>query len=146
MDWGCSLSAGSLETSQNQSRNSDDFYEPMIAVPSPGAFSPSPKCDTESTASLSGDQSLLESGSFTACGLETARKVAETFATDMASIGHCAAMALRSLAIYAGTLRHADIACALMPLVESFGFISELEGYRFAGRETPKPYGLFPCC
>ena len=45
-------------------------------------------------------------------------KVAETFAIDMASSDHCAAMALRTLATYAGTLRHAGIACALMPLVE----------------------------
>ncbi|CAL1170766.1 unnamed protein product, partial [Cladocopium goreaui] len=100
--------------------NSDDFdSEPMMAVPPPGAWNLSPKSHTESTASLSADQSSLEEcASFTACGLGTAMKVAETFAIDMASSEHCAAMALRTLATYAGTLRHAGIACALMPLVE----------------------------
>ena len=118
-----------------------------MAVPPPGALKLSPKSHTESTASLSADQSSLEEcASFTACGLGTAMKVAETFAIDMASSEHCAAMALRTLATYAGTLRHAGIACALMPLVESFGFISELEGYRFAGLETLKPYSLLPSC
>ena len=118
-----------------------------MAVPPPGALNLSPKSNTESTASLSADQSSLEEcASFTACGLGTAMKVAETFAIDMASSDHCAAMALRTLATYAGTLRHAGIACALMPLVEFFGFIrfiSELEGYRF-GLKTLKPYSLFP--
>ena len=129
-----------------KTRDSDDFDEPMMAIPSPGAFCLSPKSQTESTASLSADQSLLEQcDNFTACGLKTSMKVAELFATEMASTDHCA-MALRSVAIYAGTLRHAGIACALMPLVESFGFISELEGYRFAGLETLKRCGLFPSC
>eukprot|EP00435_Cladocopium_sp_Y103_P072390 s185_g40.t1 len=103
----------------------DDFdSEPMMAVPSPGAFSLSPKSQTESTASLSADQpsSLEEYPSFTACGLAIAMKVAETFSTDMASSD--AAMALRTLAICGGTFRHAGIACAVMPLAESFGFIS----------------------
>ena len=117
-----------------------------MAVPPPGALNLSPKSHTESTASLSADQSSLEEcASFTARGLGTAMKVAETFAIDMAS-DHCTAMALRTLATYAGTLRHAGIACALMPLVESFGFISELEAYRFAGLKTLKPYSLFPSC
>ena len=118
--------------------------EPMMAVPSPGAFNLSPKSHTESTASLSDQSSLEECPSFTACGLGTAMKVAETFAKDLASSDHSAAMALRTLAMYTGTLRHAGIGCAVMPLVESLGFINEFEVYCFAGLETLKPYGLFP--
>ena len=71
-------------------------------------------------------------------------KVAETFAKDMASSDHSAAMALRTLAMYTGTLRHAGIGCAVMPLVESLGFINEFEVYCFAGLETLKLYGMFP--
>ena len=119
--------------------------EPMMVVPSPGAFSLSPKSQTESTASLSADHfSLEECPNFTACGLGCAMKVAEECVMDMPSNDHCAAMALRMLAMYTGTLRHAGIGCAVMPLVESFGFISEFEGHCFAGPETLKPCGLFP--
>ena len=112
---------------QNLSRNMEELdSEPMMVVPSPGAFSLSPKSQTESTASLSADHfSLEECPNFTACGLGCAMRVAEECVMDMPSNDHCAAMALRMLAMYTGTLRHAGIGCAVMPLVESFGFISE---------------------
>jgi hypothetical protein len=97
----------------------------MMAIPSPGAFL-SPKTETESTGSVSVEQPSLELfTAFAACGLESAVKVESSFADGTSDIS--AALAMRTLAVYAGCLRHGQIGCALMPLAEFFGFNGELE-------------------
>lgn len=94
----------------------DSDSEAMMAIPSPGAFL-SPKTETESTGSVSVEQPSLELfTAFAACGLESAVKVESSFADGTSDIS--AALAMRTLAVYAGCLRHGQIGCALMPLAE----------------------------
>lgn len=98
----------------------------MMAIPSPGALL-SPKTETESTDLVSAEQPSLElwQPAFAACGLESAVKVESAFDDELGDIS--AALAMRTLAVYAGCLRHGKIGCALMPLAEFFGSNSELE-------------------
>ena len=101
-----------------QSRNVE-ASEPMMVLPSPSAFSPSPK-STASTASSSREPTYLRMATFAASGLAGAAQAANV-ATPPVSSDFSMALALRTLAIYARTLRQIGIGCALMPLIELFG-------------------------
>ncbi|CAK8986556.1 unnamed protein product [Durusdinium trenchii] len=90
--------------------------EPMMVLPSPSAFSPSPK-STASTASSSREPTYIRMATFAASGLAGAAQAANV-ATPPVSSDFSMALALRTLAIYARTLRQIGIGCALMPLIE----------------------------
>ncbi|CAK8994475.1 unnamed protein product [Durusdinium trenchii] len=96
--------------------NGETDARPMMIIPSPSAFSPSPKSYTTSTASFSQDQPC-QIATFTASGLAGATK-ADIFAAPQISSDLSMALTLRTLAIYARTLRRLGIGCALMPVVE----------------------------
>lgn len=104
---------------RGQFRNGETDARPMMIIPSPSAFSPSPKSYTTSTASFSQDQPC-QIATFTASGLAGATK-ADIFAAPQISSDLSMALTLRTLAIYARTLRRLGIGCALMPVVELFG-------------------------
>ncbi|CAK9004994.1 unnamed protein product, partial [Durusdinium trenchii] len=89
----------------------------LDVLPSPSPFSRSCQ-STASTASSSGEPSCLLV-EFTACGLAGAAQAAELCAAPPPMSNDLnVSLTLRTVAIYARTLREIGIGCALMPIIE----------------------------